>query len=186
LIKDSDVSGDARSILDFWFEEVGPDRWWTRSDATDEVIRRRFLPLWERWRGRPAESFLTTPSEALAAVVLFDQFPRNMFRGEGRAFATDGLALAITEAAVDRGFDQALTEDERVFLYMPLMHAEDLAKQDRCVALFEALGRPEQVRYAREHRAIIARHGRFPARNAALGRKTRPEEQDAIAASRNW
>jgi len=182
----SDMSGDAGSILDFWFREIGADHWWTRSDATDETIRTRFLPLWEEWRHLSAESFLTTPLDALAAVLLFDQFSRNMFRGEARAFATDGLALAIAEAAVDRGFDHALTKDERVFLYMPFMHAEDLAKQDRCVALFEALGRPEQVRYAREHRAIIARHGRFPARNAALGRETQPEEREAIEASKTW
>ena len=186
MMTGSDMSGDARSILDFWFREIGPDRWWTRSDATDEAIRKRFLALWEEWRSRSTESFLTTSLEALAAVVLFDQFPRNMFRGDERAFATDGLALAMAEAAVDRGFDQELTEDERVFLYMPFMHAEDLAKQDRCVALFEALGLPEQVRYAREHRAIIARHGRFPARNAALGRETRPEEREAIEASKTW
>jgi uncharacterized protein (DUF924 family) len=182
----SDMGGDARSILDFWFREIGPDRWWTRSDATDEAIRKRFLPLWEEWRSRPAESFLRTPPNALAAVVLFDQFSRNMFRGDARAFATDGLALGIAEAAIDRAFDQELTENERVFLYMPFMHAEDLAKQDRCLALFEALGRPEQVRYAHEHRAIIARHGRFPARNAALGRETRPEEREAIETSQNW
>jgi len=176
----------ARDILDFWFRDVGPEHWWTRSAETDSAIRDRFLSLWEEWRSRPADHFLGTADKALAAVVLFDQFSRNMFRGEARAFAADPLALAIALGAVDRGFDRRLSEDERSFLYMPFQHSEDLAMQDRAVALFEALGQPGPIDYARKHRAMIARYGRFPARNAALGRPDRPGEADAIAASANW
>jgi uncharacterized protein (DUF924 family) len=176
----------ARDILDFWFDEVGPQHWWTRSDATDDAIRARFGRLWEAWRDRPAERFLGTADKALAAVILFDQFARNIFRGDARAFATDALALAIARGAIDRGLDGAMTEDERSFLYLPFSHAEDIAAQDEGIALFEALGRAEPLRFARLHRAVIVEHGRFPARNAALGRPTRPDEQAALDATRHW
>ena len=182
----TDAPAATQAILHFWFDDVGPDRWWTRSAVTDDAIRTRFLPLWEEWRTLSPDGFLASGETALAAILLFDQFPRNMFRGDARAFATDGLALAIADGAVARGLDRTMPPDARSFLYLPFMHAEDLAMQDRCVALFEVLGLPESTDYARKHRAIIARHGRFPARNAALGRATRPDEQEAIAASQDW
>lgn len=176
-----------RAILDFWFEEVGPERWWAdRSAELDAAIRERFGALWEDWRGRTADHFLATADTALAAVILFDQFSRNMFRGEARAFATDGLALEIASAAIDRGYNRTMSEGERSFLYMPFMHAEDLAAQERSVALFTDLGWPEPLKFARLHRDVIARHGRFPGRNAALGREIRPEEDTTIAESHGW
>ena len=181
-----EVPDATHAILDFWFRELGPDKWWTRSDRTDATIRTRFLPLWEQWRRRSAECFLATPRDALAAVVLFDQFSRNMFRGQANAFATDALALEIAKRTVDRGLDQSLTRQERAFLYMPFMHSEDLAMQDRSVGLFERLGEAEQIAYARKHRDVIARFGRFPARNAALGRASRPEEANIIEESKSW
>jgi len=173
-------------ILDFWFREVGSDRWWTQSDATDAEIRARFLSLWEKWRTRSPECFLGTAREALAAVLLFDQFSRNMFRGRARAFSADALALEIAKRMIERGLDQSLTREERSFLYMPFMHSEDLAMQDRSIALFEQLGLPEPFKYAHMHRDVIARFGRFPARNAALGRADRPEEAETIAATAAW
>jgi uncharacterized protein (DUF924 family) len=176
----------ARAILDFWFEEIGPDRWWVRSGETDSAITARFERLWEEWRGRPADRFVGTADKALAAVILFDQFPRNMFRGSSQAFATDPLALEIAREAVARGLDTAMTRDERHFLYMPFMHAEDLAAQEEGVALFEALGLPEPLRFCYLHRDVIRRHGRFPARNAALGRATHPEEKATIAETSGW
>lgn len=181
-------TGDGtREILTFWFEEIGPKRWWEgRSREVDADIRARFLGLWEDWRGRAADHFLGTAEKALAAIILFDQFPRNMFRGEARAFATDALALEIAIGAIDKGHAERLTEDELSFLYMPFQHSEDLAMQDRAVALFTELGNPDNVRYARAHREIIARYGRFPARNAALGRESQPEEADAIATTASW
>ena len=103
-----------------------------------------------------------------------------------RAFSADALALEIAKRTIERGLDQSLTREERSFLYMPFMHSEDLAMQDRSIALFEQLGLPEQLKYAHLHRDVIARFGRFPARNAALARKTRPEEREAIEASKNW
>lgn len=175
-----------RDILDFWFGEIGSERWWTRSDHTDEAIRTRFSQVWETWRTRSADCFVGTGREALAAVLLFDQFSRNMFRGQAKAFATDGLALDIARRTIERGLDRSLTREERAFLYMPFMHSEDIAAQDRSVTLFEQLGEPDQVKYAHLHRDIIARFGRFPARNTALGRADRPEEAEAIAATKGW
>jgi uncharacterized protein (DUF924 family) len=181
-----EVPDATRDILDFWFREVGPNRWWTRSDQQDATIRARFLSLWEQWRTRSAECFLGTPRDALAAVVLFDQYSRNMFRGQAHAFATDALALEIAKRTVDRGLDRSLTRQERAFLYMPFMHSEQLAMQDRALFLFEQLGEAQQIAYARKHRDIIARFGRFPARNAALGRADRPGEAEGIALSKDW
>jgi len=176
-----------RAILDFWFDEVGPKRWWAgRSKDLDDTIRARFLPLWEEWRGRPADQFLATADKALAAIVLFDQFSRNMFRGDARAFATDALALEIAESLVDKGLDRRMTTDQRSFVYMPFQHDEDLAMQDRAIALFSELDLPDSLKYAKAHREIIARFGRFPARNAALGRQNRPGEEEAIAATADW
>jgi uncharacterized protein (DUF924 family) len=176
-----------RAILDYWFHEIGPEGWWAgRSKAVDDTIRARFLELWEEWRGRPAEQFLATADKALAAIVLFDQFSRNMFRGDARAFATDALALEIAQGVVDRRMDQDMTTGERSFVYMPFQHAEDLVMQDRAIALFSQLDLPDSLKYAKAHREIIARFGRFPARNAALGRKNRTGEAEAIAATASW
>jgi uncharacterized protein (DUF924 family) len=176
-----------RDILDFWFDEARPERWWApKSAALDEAIRARFERLWTEWCGREADRFLGTADKALAAVLLFDQFPRAMFRGEARAFATDPLALEVARGAIDRGLDNGLSVDERSFLYLPFMHAEDMAAQQQCVALYEELGMTENLRFARLHRNVIAAHGRFPARNAVLGRPTRPEEAATIDATSGW
>jgi uncharacterized protein (DUF924 family) len=113
---------------------------------------------------------------ALAAIVVFDQMPRNMFRGTARAFATDPQALDIADAAVASGFDRGLTKDERLFCYLPFEHAEDSALQARCIALMSGLGDPDLIKWAEMHKAIIDRFGRFPHRNAALARPSTPEE----------
>src|SRR6185295_1756309 len=127
-------------------------------------------------RQLPVEAFLGDPLTAAAAVILFDQFPRNMFRGSAEQFATDHLALAIARGALAPGFDEQLAHDERKFLYMPFEHSEDLDDQNRAVLLFSELGDEEQVKYAKLHRDVIERFGRFPHRNKMLGRTPRPEE----------
>ena len=162
-------------VLKFWFG-LTYDDWWSGEPELDHRIRERFLKLWEAKRQYPVESFLGDPLTAIAAVVLFDQFPRNMFRGHADQFSTDHLALAIAKAAVDTKLDDELEHDERKFLYMPFEHSEDLADQNRGVLLFTELGDDEQVRYAKLHRDVIARFGRFPHRNAMLGRAPRPDE----------
>ncbi len=162
-------------ILDFWF--ASEDLWFKKDDAFDEIIRQRFVADHESAAAGGLADWRETPDGCLALIVLLDQFPRNMFRGTARAFATDALAINITETAVDRGFDQALPAVRRRFVYMPLMHAEDVDHQRRCVDLFEALENdPGGVEYAIKHLEIIQRFGRFPHRNEILGRLSTPEE----------
>src|SRR3954447_8919898 len=172
----SDRMSDWRAqVLKFWFG-LDPKQWWKSDPELDHRIKQEFLKLWFEKRQLPAEDFLTDPLTALAGVVLFDQFPRNMFRGDAEQFATDPLALAIAKGAVDESFDDELQPKERGFLYMPFQHSENLADQDRSVLLFTALGDDYQLGYARKHHDVIASFGRFPHRNAILGRAPRPDE----------
>jgi uncharacterized protein (DUF924 family) len=170
------LSDDWRAdVLKFWFA-LSYDDWWGGEPELDHRIRERFLKLWAAQRQYPADSFIADPLTAIAAVILFDQFPRNMFRGHADQFSTDHLALAIAKASVDAGLGEELEHDERKFLYMPFEHSENLDDQNRGVLLFTELGDDEQTKYARLHRDIIARFGRFPHRNAMLGRAPRPDE----------
>ena len=162
-------------VLRFWFG-LTPEQWWRGGPELDHAIKQRFLKLWAEKRQLPVDSFLTDPLTALAAAILFDQFPRNMFRGHAEQFATDHLALAVARAAVEKGFDEELQPKERAFLYMPFLHSESLEDQKRSVLLFTALGDEEQLGYARKHHDVIERFGRFPHRNAILGRSPRPDE----------
>jgi uncharacterized protein (DUF924 family) len=162
-------------ILKFWFG-LTYDDWWHGNADLDDRIKQRFLKLWAEKRQLPADNFLDDPLTALAAVILFDQFPRNMFRGDAEQFATDPLALAIARGAVDRGLDEKLEPTERGFLYKPFEHSENLDDQKRSLLLFTALGDERQLGYARKHHDVIERFGRFPHRNAILGRQPRPEE----------
>lgn len=169
------MSGWADEVRSFWFAQPKA-RWFKRDAAFDAEIRERFLDLWEEQRGSTVETFLGSPTEVLGAIILFDQFPRNMFRDDAQSFATDHLALAIAGQALDRGYDADMSKDERTFLQMPFEHSEDLDDQERAVALFVALGDPELIDFARKHHAIVERFGRFPHRNAVLGRTPRPDE----------
>ena len=162
-------------VLKFWFA-LDPGQWWNGGADLDRRIKDRFLKLWTEKRQLPVDAFLTDPLTAAAAVILFDQFPRNMFRGHADAYSTDHLALAIAKGAIRLGLDEQLAKDERKFLYMPFQHSEKLDDQDRAVLLFTALGDDHQLGYAKRHRAIIERFGRFPHRNAVLGRSPRPGE----------
>ena len=167
-----------RGVLTFWFG-LSPEQWWKADVTLDENVRERFLDLWELKRQLPADRFLADPLTALAGIILFDQFPRNMFRGHADQFSTDHLALAIARQAIARGFDDQLQPQERGFLYMPFQHSEDLADQRRSVQLFTVLGDDYQLGFARKHHDVIERFGRFPHRNAILGRAPRPAEIEA-------
>jgi uncharacterized protein (DUF924 family) len=170
------VSADWRAeVLKFWFG-LRPEQWWNGGPELDHRIRQGFLKLWAEKRQLPVDSFLTDPLTALAGVILFDQFPRNMFRESADQFATDHMALAIAKGAIAKGFDQELQKDERKFLYMPFTHSENLDDQNRAILLFTEIGDDEQLHYSKKHRDIIERFGRFPHRNAILGRAPRPEE----------
>ncbi len=168
----NDWRGD---VLKYWLG-LAPDQWWKADEDLDEEIIHRFLDLWSEKRRLPVSSFTTDPLTALAGVILFDQFPRNMFRGHAEQFATDTLALGIARAAVDAKLDDELEPQERGFLYMPFQHSEDLADQRRSVALFTALGDDYLLGFAIKHHDVIERFGRFPHRNAILGRAPRPAE----------
>jgi len=163
-------------LLAFW-REAGPDKWFAKDEAFDGAIRARFLALCEAAARGELGAWEESPDGALALVILLDQFPRNLFRGSPRAYATDAAACAVAERALGRGFDRGRDQELAFFLYMPLLHAEELARQERGLALFERRGPGDGLRAAREHRDIVARFGRFPHRNAVLGRDTSPEEQ---------
>jgi uncharacterized protein (DUF924 family) len=162
-------------VLKFWFG-LNPDQRWRGPPELDELIRDRFIDLWKDKRQLPPESFLDDPLTAAAAIILFDQFPRNMFRGHADQFSTDSLALAIARGAIDRGLDDQLDRQERGFLYMPFQHSEDMDDQNRSILLFTKLGDEEQLDFAKKHRNVIASFGRFPHRNAMLGRQPRADE----------
>ncbi len=173
-------------LLTFWFDEIGEEGWWSHSPEVDALCAARFGALHEAEKGRPVEAFLDSPGQALAAVLLFDQISRNLFRDSADAFATDGLAIAIARGAIARSYDDAMPETHRQFLYMPFMHSEELADQERSVQLFESLDNEEALDFARKHRDLIARFGRFPHRNAVLCRETLPREKEAVEQGADW
>ena len=163
-------------VLAFWFEELTPDDWFGGGDEVDDRVRERFLGLHEALRDEVPESWRATARGMLAAVIALDQFPRNMYRGDPRAFAADPAALALATEALDRGLDQEMSIEERKFLYLPFEHSEDPAVQARSVELFASLQNEETLGYALRHKEIIDRFGRFPHRNEILGRKSTPKE----------
>jgi uncharacterized protein (DUF924 family) len=171
------TAASSDDVIAFWFAD--PARWWRKDAAFDAEVRDRFLALHEAIDRGEREDWLDTARGALAYVVVLDQLSRNMFRGTARMFASDSRARAGARRALDRGDDRALSPDERDFLYMPFMHSEDLADQDRSVALFASAG-PEQRRFAEAHRDIVRRFGRFPHRNVLLARSSTPEELEFL------
>jgi len=173
-------------VLAFWFGEDGKSRAeWFRKDATfDAQIRKRFGALHAEASAGGLASWEDEPRSALALLIVLDQFSRNLYRNDPRAFAQDARALRVAEKLLERGWHRALQPIERQFVYLPLEHAEDLARQDRSVALFEELqaspGMEGIAQWAEKHRVVIRRFGRFPHRNAALGRTSTPEEEAFI------
>jgi uncharacterized protein (DUF924 family) len=170
----------AEDVLAFWLDECSPDDWYKSDAEFDAEIRDRFLSTWQDATEGALGLWLTYPSGALAYIILTDQFPRNMFRDTGQAFATDGLARAAAKMAIERHWDMKIDEPARQFFYLPLMHAENLCDQDRAVRLIHT--RMPQTGannrdHACAHRAVIRDFGRFPYRNTALSRKTTPTEQ---------
>ena len=166
----------ADDVLAFW-RAAGEQKWFAKSDAFDADIKSRFLPTYEAAAKGELADWEATPESALALIIVLDQFPRNMFRRDPRAFAADAAARAIADRALARGFDQQVPEDQRLFFYLPFEHSEAMADQERCCALFRTLGNADQLRWAELHADIIRRFGRFPHRNAALGRTTTPAEK---------
>ena len=179
------------SVLDFWFgEEGGPgygefrSQWFQKEDAFDREVTDRFADLYEQAAADRLDAWREEAESCLALVIVLDQFPRNMFRGDARTHATDAKALGAAKYAIERALDRELPAYGRMFLYMPFMHAESVEDQRRSVGLFEGLaaepGGPDVVEYAVGHRDIVERFGRFPHRNALLGRETTPEEAEFL------
>ena len=173
-------------LLTFWFDAHGFDDWYGGGPAFDAEVRGLAEDWHEALRSQPAESFLTDPDTALAATILFDQVPRNLFRGHADAFATDDLARAIARGIVAKGWDQQWPDDRRQFAYLPFEHSEAIADQRESLRLMGQLADPMFADYAKKHFDIIDRFGRFPHRNAVLGRTTRPEEEAAVEEGKNW
>ena len=173
----------AKEILSFWLEDVGPKGWYSAEDALDRNIRDRFEAVWEDSREGGCGLWLTGPEGALAYIILTDQFSRNLFRNDAKAFCMDKSARAVAKAAIDRNWDRAIAEPARQFFYMPLMHSETLADQDRAVRLIHSRlpdTGASTLQHAKVHRSIIRQFGRFPFRNAALGRTTTGLEQQFL------
>jgi uncharacterized protein (DUF924 family) len=170
------MAATADEIVSFW-RAAGPDRWFKKDASFDEEIRQGFLEAHEAAAAGKLTDWEQSTQGALALLILLDQFPRNMFRGDARAFATDPLARAVAAGAIVRGFDSQVPPEMRGFFYLPFQHSEDLADQERSIAFYKAIGDLENLKWAELHADIIRRFGRFPHRNAVLGRTTTPEEQ---------
>jgi uncharacterized protein (DUF924 family) len=163
-------------IVTFW-RHAGPDKWFEKDDDFDRTIKSRFLTIHEAAARSELAAFEANAEGALALALLLDQFPRNMFRGSARAFATDALARSVADRAIARGFDRTTDAPMRQFFYLPFMHSELLSDQHRCVQLYEALGDPDQAKWALLHREVIVKFGRFPHRNHVMGRDTTEAER---------
>ncbi|WP_454632901.1 DUF924 family protein [Bradyrhizobium cenepequi] len=163
-------------ILAFW-RAAGADRWYARDDAFDAELHRRYLELWRKAAGGELSSWEASDDGALALVIVLDQFPRNMFRGDALTYSSDALAREVARRAIDRGSDGRVDPNLLEFLYLPFMHSEHLPDQLRCIELFRHVGNTEQLKYAEHHAEIIRCFGRFPHRNRILGRVTTPDEQ---------
>jgi uncharacterized protein (DUF924 family) len=163
-------------VLSFWFEENGPEQWWTRDPQFDAEIRSRFGAEHGRAVLGELHAWRDTPEGRLAEIIVLDQFSRNLYRDDARAFAADGMALALAQEAVRVGADQAVPPVRRQFFYMPYQHSESRQIHEEAMRLFERLADPEVLDYERRHKTIIDRFGRYPHRNKVLGRPSTDEE----------
>jgi len=167
-------------VLKFWFEQTQPEQWFKKDAAFDAAVRSCFFDLHAELALRPQQELLGDERSALAAVIVFDQMSRNIFRDTPAAFASDAVALSLAQEAIGRGFDRGVSKAERMFFYLPFEHAEDRRAQARCVELMASLDDPELTKWAAAHQGIIDRFGRFPHRNAVLGRTSTREELEFL------
>ncbi|MWB77093.1 DUF924 family protein [Pseudooceanicola sp. 216_PA32_1] len=173
----------AEEVLSFWLDKVGPEGWYQPPEGLDDEIRDRFEPVWVAACQGSFGLWLTFPSGALAYIILMDQFPRNMFRGQGKAFSSDKHARAAAKVAIGRNWDMKIDEPARQFFYLPLMHSENLTDQERCVRLMkERMPIGGNLLHAKAHREVIRKFGRFPYRNEALNRSITTPEREYLEA----
>jgi len=173
-------------ILKFWFSEPMSKHWFSSTAEIDQNIRDQYAGLWKHAADGYLDEWRSTPEGCLALCIVLDQLPLNMYRDDGRRYSTEQKAVEVALHAVTQGFDQQLTNKQKAFLYMPLMHSELLEHQDTSVALFDAAGLEENLRFAKHHRDIVRRFGRFPHRNGHLGRESTPEELDWLASDEGY
>lgn len=171
---------DYRELLDFWYSEAVRPRWFDSTPELDSAIKERFEALWRQGAAGELSSWEATPEGALALVILLDQLPLNMYRGSPEAFSTEQLAVAVTKRAIEQGYDKLIEKDRRMFLFLPLMHSEHPDDQDLSVQAFAAAGLNDNLRWAEHHRDIVRRFGRFPHRNAILGRQSTSAELEYL------
>lgn len=168
-------------IIQYWFTPPLPQHWFNSTPALDTEIRERFASIWEQAQAGKLDDWKNSAEGCLALCIILDQFPLNMFRGEARSFSTEQQAVGVCKHAVAQGLDQQLPAEQRMFIYMPLMHSENMADQDESVRLFAAAGLEGNARFAEHHRHIVERFGRFPHRNAILGRESSPAELEYLS-----
>ena len=166
----------SNSVIEFWFNELTPKDWFTKSSDLDNTMKIRFGELQQQAACNELYQWRNQAESALAEIILLDQFSRNIYRDSAQSFACDEFAVALVLQAVDKGFDQQLTAVQRGFIYMPFMHSESLTIHALAVEYFTALGNEQQLEYEYKHKAIIERFGRYPHRNAILGRTSSSEE----------
>ena len=171
----------ARQVLDFWFDADKRRCWFRSTPDLDALIRERFASTWEAAREGRLHTWLQQADAALALVIVLDQMPLNMFRGQAQAFASEAQAREATLHAISQGHDRGMVDQRRQFFYLPLMHSERLADQDMAVELLDKAGMQDNLRWARHHREIVRRFGRFPHRNAILGRPSTERERAWLA-----
>ena len=172
---------DYQEIITFWFSEQVRPMWFRSTTEFDDEVRERFLETWQAATAGELDHWRQSAEGMLALIIVLDQFPLHMFRGKAESFSTGEKALKVADDAIARGFDRKLEPNYLPFLYMPFMHSENIEDQNRSVALFEAAGLKENLRFARHHCELIRRFGRFPHRNAILGRPSTDEEQAYLA-----
>lgn len=170
-----------QNILDFWYSAEMQGRWFSSKPALDDEIRDKFETLWRKAAAGELEGWKETPDGCLALAIVLDQFPLNMFRGKAKSFSTEQQAVKTAKYAIGKGFDQRLPAERLAFLYMPLMHSENLADQELSVRLFAAAQLESNLRFAQHHRELIRKYGRFPHRNGILGRQSTPGEIEYLA-----
>jgi uncharacterized protein (DUF924 family) len=166
-------------VLAFW-RAAGEQKWFAKDEVFDTEIKARFLPTYEAAAAGQLSNWETSAEGALALTIALDQFPRNIFRRDARAFVADPIARDVADRALARGFDRQVPAEERLFFYLPFEHSESIPDQERCCELIRALGNEDLLRWAELHADIIRRFGRFPHRNAVLGRTTTPEEREFL------
>jgi uncharacterized protein (DUF924 family) len=176
------MTAGVRDVLDFWFAPDSKPCWFVPSEAFDRAVAAQLGDLHRQAAAGALDAWQASAEGCLALCILLDQAPRQLFRGQGRAFATDHQALAIAELALSKGFDRALSADQRLFLYLPFEHSERPADQERCVALFHDEQMRDKLSHALDHAEIVRRFGRFPHRHAALGRTSTAEEEAFLRA----